>query len=103
MGQHLQKAQPGAQALLPVLGAYFRRDLPPDVAATLWSTQVGQTAGPLLLDGSFDVVLVHGKEAAQLDAPTRAAIERLLVETSLDEMRSRARVEWNWGEAEHGS
>jgi hypothetical protein len=88
----------------------FRRELPAEITGTT-SDLVGPIAAPAAplegtppLDGplpqpGFALYRVVRRQEARFDGETAAAVEGILVERWVDELRATVPVEWNWGPA----
>jgi putative peptide maturation system protein len=82
----------GAGGLRGWLDLGLARDLPPALAGAAAGSVVGPVAGT----GGHWVAEVLARQAAVLDAPTRAAIQDVLLREWLAERRSTATVQWHW-------
>jgi putative peptide maturation system protein len=80
------------------LFAVVRRREVPDELAAIFSAAAGEVLGPVRAN-CYTIVRVLANAPACLDEPTRAAIKKLLFDQWLEERRSQARIEWNWGNA----
>jgi putative peptide maturation system protein len=76
-----------------------RDELPVGLANTLFAAEPGEIVGPVSTAGGTAIFHVLGRTTGQLDDAVRARIEKLLFEPWLTELRSAARIEWNWGHA----
>ena len=74
------------------VGTGFARTLP----AELRAAASGETVGPFLDDRSCQIAYVYGRQAASLDAETRAAVDEAVFQAWLAERRAAATVRWHW-------
>lgn len=70
-----------------------------ELAAAL-DAEPGEIVGPLRQGDSYVIVRVLSKTPAQLDGPTRAAVEDALFQAWLEERRAESAIEWYWGPAD---
>ena len=68
--------------------------------ATALDAEPGAVVGPIQRGGGYVIVRVLSKAPAQLDGPTRAAVQDALFEVWLEERRAAAAIEWYWGPAD---
>jgi hypothetical protein len=106
-GDDLWHIVQGDPSSLPTFRTCFRRELPEELAGAS-ADRAGEVLGPLAVrpdplpsdtttDGGFVLYRLLGVREATLDGDTLAAIESLLVERWVDELRARVPVVWNWG------
>ena len=88
---------------LPSLFVTLRRgQAPPELIAAL-AAEPGAVVGPVRRGEAYVISRVLSNTPARLDAPTRAAVQDVLLETWLEDRRADSTVEWYWGPADAAS
>ena len=76
-----------------------RRGMSDALADAILNAAPGDVVGPVVDGDAHVLALILSRGPAQLDARTRAAVERVLFDQWLAERRSRADIEWFWWNA----
>jgi putative peptide maturation system protein len=82
---------------LPLTRSCLRFDTPVEYREKLFSARPGDIVGPVTLQQGHRVFRVLGLSPASGDDNTRERAKRFLFEAWLHELRSKARIEWQWG------